>query len=849
MASPRLFLIDSFGFIFRAYHARARSGAPPMRTTTGISTEAVYIFHNMLRKLVTEYKPEYMTAVFESAGPTFRSESFAAYKANRTEMPPDLGDQIPYVRRLLEAMRVPILQFPGFEADDVIGAISRQVEESGEAEVVIVSSDKDMLQLVTERVSMLNPMKDDTWYDAAKTVEFMGVPPASIADLLALKGDTIDNIPGAPGIGDKGARDLIARFGSVENALERANEVEKKTYRESLLNHRDQILLSKQLATIDTNVPVEWCLAMTATQPSDIPALRAIYRELEFFSLLKEVGPVESTEDKDYQSLLTEKEAAEYIAQIPAEAAVAVAVDSAVGISWRPGEARGLAVELVQSLRPLLEDEKRPKIVHDVKSARMKLAGHGIEIKGPVHDVMLYAFLLSADPAGCTCEVLAEKFLDRKLGASMDTRADCALELFLKLNPGIDERGLRKIYDEIDLPLVDVLERMERTGVRVEPSQLAILSTKLEAEVQRLASNIFELAGAPFNINSPQQLAKVLYDDLKLPSPVKYGKGKTTSTAADILEALASEHEIAKLVLEYRQVAKLKGTYVDALPALIRPDSERIHTTFNQAGAATGRLSSSNPNLQNIPIRTELGREIRAAFVPEPGWQLVVADYSQIELRLLAHMSGDPVLTASFQSGEDIHTRTAAEVFGVPPLMVTPDLRRNAKAVNFGIVYGQTPFGLAAQLGIDRKEAERYIQAYFERYAGVKKFIQLTIEEVRRTGVSRTAFGRERPIPDIHSRNPNSRSFAERTAVNTPLQGTAADLIKIAMIRIHRQLLDDGYRTRMLLQVHDELLLESPPEEVATIKRLVKDEMENVYKLRVPLIVDVGVGANWRDAK
>jgi DNA polymerase I len=850
MARPRLFLIDSFGFIFRAYHARARSGAPPMRTTTGISTEAVFIFNNMLRKLVNDYKPEYMAAVFESsAGPTFRSEAFAEYKANRSEMPPDLGDQIPYVRKVLDAMRIPILEFPGFEADDVIGTIARQAEESGQADVVIVSSDKDMLQLVTDSVSMLNPMKDDMWYDPAKTAEFMGVPPSAVADLLALKGDTIDNIPGAPGIGDKGARDLIARFGSVENALERANEVERKMYRESLLNHRDQILLSKKLATIDTNTPVEWCLATAATLPADVPSLRGVYKELEFFSLLKEVGPVESSEGKDYQSLLTEEEARAFIPQIPAGVPIAVAVDSGVGLAWKIGQARGLPPELVHCGKQVLEDSSRPKILHDLKSARLRLSELGTGIGGDIHDVMLYAFLLSADPGSCTCEVLAEKFLDRKLGASLDTRADCALELFARLNSSIDERGFRKIYEEIDRPLIDVLERMERTGVRVEPAQLGVLSTKLDSEVQRLSGQIYAISGTPFNINSPQQLAKVLYEDLGLPSPVKYGKGKTTSTAADILEALAAEHEIARLVLEYRQVTKLKGTYVDALPALIRTGSERIHTTFNQAGAATGRLSSSNPNLQNIPIRTELGREIRAAFVPEPGWTLVVADYSQIELRLLAHMSGDSVLVESFRSGEDIHTRTAAEVFGVPPLMVTPDLRRNAKAVNFGIVYGQTPFGLAAQLGIDRKEAELYIQSYFARYAGVKKFIQATIEEVRKTGVSKTLFGRERPIPDIHARNPNSRSFAERTAVNTPLQGTAADLIKIAMIRIDSELRRRGYATRMLLQVHDELVLESPLEELAEVRQLLKKEMENVHKLRVPLVADVGAGPNWRDAK
>lgn len=847
MPPPRLFLIDTFGFIFRAYHARARSAAPPMRTTKGFSTEAVYIFNNMLRKLLTSYSPEYIAAVFET-GHTNRTEQFAEYKANRTEMPQDLGEQIPWVRRLLEAQRIPILEYPGFEADDVIGTIARRAEETGEAEVVIVSSDKDMLQLVSPRVSMLNPMKDDTWYDPAKAEEFMGVPPAAVPDLLALKGDSVDNIPGAPGIGDKGAKDLINRFGSVESAIDRAAEVERKTYRESLQNNRDQILLSKKLATIDTWTPIEWCLESVRTQEPDIPELREIYRELEFFSQLKELKPVESLVDKDYRTLLTEEELSAFLAEIPDGVPVALAVDTGIGLAWKAGQGRGIAPELVPLLKPLLEDASRGKIVHDVKDAIVRLRRLGIQPAGLRHDVMLYAFLLAADPGSCGCEVLAEKYLDRKLGASMDARADCALEIYERIAPAVDEK-FRRVYEEIDLPLVDVLLRMEETGVLVDPAQLLVLSERLEAEMQRIAEQVFEISGTPFNINSPQQLAKVLYEDLRLPAPVKYGRGKSMSTAADILEELAVEFPVARLVLEFRQLAKLKGTYIDALPALIRPATGRIHTTFNQAGAATGRLSSSNPNLQNIPIRTEVGREIRAAFIPRPGWQLVVADYSQIELRLLAHMSLDPVLLHAFRHGEDIHTRTAAEVFGVPPLMVTPDMRRNAKAVNFGIVYGQTPFGLAQSLGIDRREAETYIRAYFERYAGVRKWIDSMIAEVRASGVAKTLLGRERPIPDMNSRNVNARGFAERTAVNTPLQGTAADLIKIAMIRIDRRLAEQGWLTKLLLQVHDELVLESPPEEVDEVRRMVKSEMEGVCRLEVPLVVDTGAGPNWREAK
>jgi DNA polymerase-1 len=849
MARPRLFLIDSYGFIFRAYHARARSGAPPMRTSRGISTEAVYIFHNMVRKLLNEWKPDYIAAVFES-GETFRSEQYAEYKANRTEMPPDLRDQIPYVRKLLEAWRIPILEYPGFEADDVIGTIACTTERNGEADVVIVSSDKDMLQLVSGCVSMLNPMKDDTMYDPAKAEEFMGVPPSAVPDLLALKGDSVDNIPGAPGIGDKGAKELITKFGSVEAAIERAAEVSRKMYRESLQNNKDQILLSKRLATIDISTPIEWSLCDLSLPEPDIPTLRELYKELEFYSQLKELKAPDVSADKDYRSLLNEEEVREFLRDIPADAPVALAVaDSGIGLAWTPGQARGIPPEHAPVLREFFAADGRAFITHDIKESLARLKQLGLRADGLRHDVMLYAFLLSADPSGCSCDTLAEKFLDRKLGESLDARADCALELYAKLAPSITERGFERIYEEIDHPLVSVLARMEDVGIRIDPAQLGVMSGRLDQEMHRLADEIYRLAGVQFNINSPQQLAKVLYEDMKLPAPVKYGKGKSMSTAADILEELAVEYPIARQVLDFRQLAKLKGTYIDALPALIRKDTGRIHTTFNQTGAATGRLSSSNPNLQNIPIRTEVGREIRAAFVPREGWSLVVADYSQIELRLLAHMSGDPVLVSAFRNGEDIHTRTAAEVLGVPPLMVTPDMRRSAKAVNFGIVYGQTAFGLSQSLGIDRREAETYIRAYFERYAGVRKFIDHTIAEVRKTGVAKTLLGRERPIPDMHSRNPNARGFAERTAVNTPLQGTAADLIKMAMIRIDRELASRGFATRLLLQVHDELVLESPPEEVDEVRPMVKREMESVYKLDVPLIVDAGVGQNWRDAK
>jgi DNA polymerase I len=615
--------------------------------------------------------------------------------------------------------------------------------------------------------------------------------------------------------------------------------------------------MSKRLATIEMDVPVDFDPASVKAQPFDTASLKAVYKELEFHSLLKELGAVEDSRPRDYRVISGPGELAEWLEQggeLPHAVAISKASDGefaldTIGLARTAGEARAVTSENLPYLKPWLEDATRPKIACDVKTALLMLDRMEIEARGFVHDVMLYAFLLDADPSGCPLDEQARRRLDLKLGPSPEQHADITLEIWSQLAPAVDSRGLRELYETIELPLARVLARMERTGVRIDPRELKRLSALMETGIARLTAEIHELAGRTFNISSPQQLGKVLFEEMKLPAPVKYGKGKTVSTAADVLEDLAEEHEIARKVLEYRQLSKLKGTYVDALPALIDPRTGRLHTSFNQTGAATGRLSSSNPNLQNIPIRTELGREIRAAFVPRQGWTLLVADYSQIELRLVAHMSGDPLLTEAFRNGDDIHTRTASEVLGVPPLMVTPEARRAAKAVNFGIVYGISPFGLAAQLGISRGEAEKYIKNYFARYSGVRKFIDETIAEVRQTGVTRTMFGRERPIPDINSRNPNARGFAERTAVNSPLQGTAADLIKLAMVRIDAALERGGYRSAMLLQVHDELVFECPPEEVQAVSALVRREMEGVREFSVPLVVDIGTGENWRDAK
>jgi DNA polymerase-1 len=857
MVRPTLFLVDSFGFIFRAYHARARSTASPMRSSKGRPTEATYIFNNMIRRLKDQYQPDYLAAVFESEGSNFRNELYQDYKANRTETPPDLLEQIPDIRRILEAMRVAVVEVPGYEADDVIGTLAFQAQET--MDVVIVSSDKDMLQLVTPHITVLNPMKDDLRYDEAGVVEFMGVKPPQVVDLLALKGDAVDNIPGAPGIGDKGARDLIQQFGSVEEAIARASEVSRKMYRESLQNNSQQILMSKDLARIRTDTPLAISLESLRVAEPDLPALEAIYRDLEFNRALREVQSVEADVKRDTQVVTSPEELSQLQEQVESTGRISVVAENpdvqaleerpVYHLSPKPGTVRSVTPTHAADVERWLASESVTKVVYDYKQHLLRSWQQGYVLNGPVEDVFLMGFLLYADPAAATLASLCEKRFQRGFDPAPEAVADLLLALSDDMLPVLREQQLEGVYREIDLPLSQVLATMEQTGIRIDSDTLAVISKRMEAQIEEISATIHELAGVEFNINSPQQLARVLFDELKLPAPVKTGKGKVYSTAADVLETLATRYPIAAHVLEYRQLTKLKGTYVDALPSLVRPATGRLHTSYNQAGAATGRLSSSNPNLQNIPIRTEQGREIRAAFVPEDGWVLVSADYSQIELRLLAHLSEDPVLVDSFEKGEDIHTRTAAEVFGVMPELVNAEMRRNAKAVNFGIVYGQTAFGLATQLGIPRKEAEIYINNYFTRYQGVQKWIAKTIEEVRQTGFTRTMFGRIRHIPDMEARNPNARSFAERTAVNTPLQGAAADLIKIAMIRVHQELASTGMRSRMLLQVHDELLFEAPPEELEMLTTMVRREMEGAAALRVPLVVEVGIGPNWRDAK
>ena len=888
---PPVFLLDTMSFIFRAYHAMQRSR--PMSTRSGLPTAAIYVFVNMINKLRQDFAPHYFAAVFDVSGEVFRDEraramkplrkwnaktqsfdevSYEGYKANRASMPEDLRRQIPYIRRALEALRIPILQAEGFEADDVIGTLAREAADE-QHEVFIVSGDKDMMQLVTPAVKILNPQKDNLILDPAKVVEVLGVTPEKVVDVMALRGDSVDNIPGAPGIGDKGSVELIQEFGSVEAVLDRAAEVKRKSYRESLEQNRDSVLLSKELVTIDCHVPLPLDLAAMETQPPDLEACRELFTELEFTSMLRDLAPSESApavklleepsadqidsycvaacthgfafaldaappapdeeDDKPQQSmsLLDVAEAAEKNASFK------------VGVCAEPGTA--LLLPLSSELRALLEDAAVPKQTHDWKTALHLLSAQGIHLRGDIADTMLLSYALNPTHSTQSLADVAARH-SQPAPSTLPAAAAAIHALVPALKAEVEKAGVARVYVEIDLPLAPVLFRMEQAGVRIDLGVLDGLSRRFADELTRVGEQIFSLAGRRFNINSPKQLGEVLFTDLKLPAPASRGKSKAVSTAQDVLEFLAEQHEVPRLVLEYRHLSKLKSTYIDALPLLADADS-RVHTTFQEAATATGRLSSINPNLQNIPTRTELGREIRAAFTAAPGTQLLSADYSQIELRLLADFSGDPLLMRAYQNNEDIHTLTASEVFGVPAAGMDKQTRNRAKAVNFGIVYGISPFGLAAQLGIPQSEARDYIDRYFARYKGVKAFIEQTLEATRKTGSVRTLFGRVRPIPDIEGRNPNQRGFAERTAINTPLQGTAADLIKLAMIALDRKLAERRLKTRMVLQVHDELLFEVPANEATEVEALVRTEMEGVIKLKVPLVADLKSGPNWRD--
>jgi DNA polymerase-1 len=877
-------LFDAMSLVFRAFFA-------PMQTAlvspAGLPTKAIYIFVRTLRKLLKDHRPEHVAVAFDLTAPTFRDKLFETYKANRPAFPEDLTLQLPYVRRFCAALGLPIVEREGFEADDIMGTLAREGEALG-FDVFLVTGDEDLFQLVNERVRVLKPSRGaeqpEVLCDAAKVEEILGVRPAQVVDWLALTGDTSDNIPGArplpgkeaplaPGakkrsyIGPKGATELIRRFGMLDAVLANYAQIERQSYREALRDFRAEALLSRDLATIRTDVALEIHAADLRARPTDVPELVALCRELGFSSMLREFldeapAPPASA-GPEFEELRAVEAVAGWVQGLAAQAPIAIAlgVEGGEGFSGHlaalaitDGLRRALvpldaAPGLLGALGPALEGPGRPRAVHNSKLLRLLLAKSGISLGAVEHDTLLYAYLLEPLAGSDALSDVALRRFGRKLSGSLAEAAEATRELAGLLLPEMVQEGLKPLYDQIELPLSAALAEVEATGVRIDPLILAQMSHEFDRKLTELTGEIYDLAGGAFEIDSPRQLGEVLFEKLKLPGGKKLKKSGQYSTEASVLEALASRHELPRKVLDYRTRAKLKSTYIDALPRYIDAGTGRLHSSFNQAGSRTGRLSSSNPNLQNIPIGDEFSMLIRSAFVADEGSKLISADYSQIELRVLAHLSSDPVLIEAFSRDEDIHARTAQEIFGVVPALQSHDHRRMAKAINYGVIYGLSAFGLAERTGSSRTEAQQYIDAYFRRYPKVKDYVEGSVEEARRTGRVRTLFGRLRPMPDINSRDVPARNRAEREAMNTPLQGTAADLLKLAMVKAQARLEREALRTRMILTVHDELVFEAPEGELDAAKALVKEEMEGVWPVKVPLRVDLGIGRNWREAK
>ncbi len=921
MAHPRLFLIDGSNQMYRAYHA-----LPPMNGPDGRTTHAIYGFVTMLRKLMADHRPEHIAAAFDLAGPTFRSEMAADYKATRSPMPPDLIEQVPFVRQACEALGVPILTLERYEADDVMGTLARQAAEQG-YEVVLVTGDKDFFQLVGGPISVYNPRDEGTWFDEAAVREKFGVAPSQVIDVLALMGDTIDNVKGVPGIGEKGARELISTHGSLDALLVAAPALTQKRYREALKTHADQARESRRLVTIRTDIPVTFEAECCQYRGANRNAVFELFSKLGFRSLVTEFAPTADSIVRDYV-VLDQPDAVEaFVAECTARGRVAVhaVIDSdaspmraslagvALSIDARqarfvparsgspPSPARaaksvnghpGLFDDapaadeqlgppaapersLLQPLAPLLADSGIPKIGHDLKVTTIVLARHGSTLDGLEMDTAIASYLVDATRTDHRIEDLALERVGYRATSEEDVRgkgvkavsvatlspaalltfagerADLAGQLAPAFTAALETAGLDTVYEELELPLVPVLVDIEMAGVRIDVNVLREQGARLDAELDARAERIYLLAGERFNINSPKQLGDVLFSKLKLPSLKRTGKARTASTAQDVLEELAQSHELPREVIDWRALQKLKGTYIDALPALVHPETGRVHTSFSQTTAATGRLSSRDPNLQNVPIRTEIGREIRRAFIADPGWRLISADYSQIELRVLAQLSQDDQLIEAFRRQEDIHDRTAKKVFGVASGLDPHELRRRAKIINYALLYGKTAFTLAKDIGVTPQAAQEFIDAYFAGFPGVRTFLDQTLAHARETGVVTTLFGRRRLVPDIRSRNGQIRSAAERVAVNMPIQGTAADILKRAMIDLHAALSRAGGRdrARMILTVHDELVVEAREDAVAEVAEIVRTSMQSAAQLAVPLIVDVGIGRNWKEAK
>ncbi|MEE2775193.1 MAG: DNA polymerase I [Acidobacteriota bacterium] len=878
----RLYLIDGYNVIFRAFYA-----LPPLSTSKGEPTNAVLGFVNMLRKLLREQDPSLVGVAWDVSSKTFRKEKFEDYKANRRPMPDDLRAQLPWIRRSLDAFRIPILEMERYEADDVLGTLAAKASAEG-YDVVLVSADKDLMQLVGERTFMLHTTRDKL-YDAALVEEDFGVPPEQVVEVLALMGDAVDNVPGVPGIGEKGAKKLIREHGSVEALIEIASELKFKKHREGLTEHADEARLSKELVTIKTDLDVDFDPKQLLYEPPDASALAELYRELEFFPLLKELeaeagislGP-ELAPATDVQSA---SEWTEAIARFGNRIAVAVIGSPVIGLAvcslsaddeqvvYADFRTTGLSEAAVDAVRGWLTAEGRTVVGHDLKEV-LRFAGHRGRVAARLADTMLLAYLLRSTIRDFAFEEVCMERLhvqplkakdagwskgaeplpgDSSLLAFAAERAALAAALYEQLEEEMSHVGPASaalgVYDEIEAPLVPVLVGMEESGIEVDVAFLETMSGELATDVAALETEIYEIAGEQFNIGSPQQLGAIMFEKLDYPVLRRTRKTKSYATGADVLEELeARGFDLPERVLRYREWTKLKSTYVDALPTLVAEDG-RIHTRYEQAVAATGRLSSVNPNLQNIPIRTEAGRRIRRAFCASEGALLLVADYSQIELRVLAHIAQEEALVDAFRRGEDIHSSTAALVFGGSPDLVTPDQRRAAKVINFGIIYGMSAFGLARNLGIEQKEAKSFIEAYFDRFPAVRTYTEETIHSAEQEGRVDTLYGRARWLPDIQSKNWNLRENAKRMAINARIQGTAADLLKRAMVAVDGRLRTEFPSSVLLLTVHDELVVEVPDSDIGAVTDLVTSEMEGVESLDVPLVVEAGSGPTWFEAK
>jgi DNA polymerase I len=883
-----LYLIDGSAQLHRAYFA-----IKSLATSRGLPTNATYGFTTMLRKLYQDEDPEWAGISFDLPGPTFRHKEYGEYKATRRRMDDDLAVQLPYVRRVCQVFHLPSVESPGFEADDVIATLGRQAVEAG-LKVIVVSGDKDLLQMVGDDVLVINPGREGSGavlYDRRLVEEKFGVPPERVVDVLALVGDSIDNVPGVTGIGEKGARDLIREYGSLEAVLDNAEKIKRAAYREGLLKEREAAILSKRLVTLRSDVPVTLDVESLRRTDPDRAAAHSLFTELEFVALAREFAP-EPTPTATAHEVVTEEAALQAFVERARQAGqVSVSLLRSarepmrgrligVGLASEPGRAVYVPLghsplevpetappaRLLATLRPLFEDATVRKLSPRGKQDHIVLAAHGLGYEGLAFEPLVASYLLNPGRRTTSVEDLAAEHLGERprntgglleggaegvplsaAAAAAAQEADLTWRLSVPMTRRLEEEGLTGVFQETELPLVEVLAEMERAGVKVNLPFLAEMSVDMEGQLARLTRDIYALAGGEFNINSPIQLREVLFDRMGLRSGKKTAKTRAASTAEDVLEELAQEHEICRRILEYRSVQKLKSTYVDALPGLVHPETGRIHASFNQTVAATGRLSIMEPNLQNIPIRTAEGRKIREAFVAERGHLLLSADYSQIELRILAHLSKDPTLIETFRRGEDVHDRTSREVFG-PLSAVPPDeQRRVSKMINYALVYGKTAFTLAKDIGVSRQQAEAFIAAYFARYPGVRRYIDETVAGARKSGTVRTLLGRLRRLPDLNSPNYQIRMEAERQAMNTPVQGSAADLIKKAMIDLFRELRRRGLRSRLILQIHDELLLEVPEAEAETARQLVRGIMEGALALDVPLLAEARTGASWAE--